>query len=35
VQVLLRDYLRYREEASLLQTNETLESIKKLPTTLR
>jgi len=35
VQVLLRDYLRYRDEASLFETNEILESIKRLPTTLR
>lgn len=34
-QVVLRDYLEHRSEASLFETDEILEKIKGLPTTLR
>jgi hypothetical protein len=33
-QVVLRDYLRYRPEESLLQSDEILDQIRRLPTTL-
>ena len=33
-QVVLRDYLKHRSEASLFETDEILEKIKRLPTTL-
>ena len=34
-QAVLRDYLKHRDEASLLASDEILEQIKALPTTLR
>lgn len=34
-QVVLRDYLTHRQEASLFESDEILEKIKRLPTTLR
>lgn len=33
-QVVLRDYLKYRSEESLLQSDDVLDQIKRLPTTL-
>ena len=33
-QVVLRDYLKHRDEASLREGEEMLEKIKRLPTTL-
>jgi hypothetical protein len=33
-QVVLRDYLTHRQEASILESDEILDKIKKLPTNL-
>jgi len=34
-QVTLRDYLLYRDEASLFEVDELMEKIRRLPTTLK